>query len=140
MVKVGDVMRACRNYFPVSFTHGAWTIADGKLSPDGKVQPGDWIAISGSMRNDGVYLLNEDGSIPEAVDESFTGSVWLLAPSRAFLDLCKEIADYGQVHPASPVTSEQFGQYSVTHTLGGWEAAFGKKLTAFRRMYSEVLV
>ena len=138
MVNVGDVMRACRHFFPVSFTHGAWTVAGGRFTPADQVQPGDWIAVSGSMHNDGVFRLDDQGALPGARDESFTGSVWRLAPTQAFLDLCEEIAAYDQAHPASSVTSERFGQYSATHAPGGWEAVFAERLRPFRRMFPEV--
>ena len=140
MIQVGDVMRACRNFFPVSFTQGAWTLAEGRMAPAIDAQPGDWIAVSGSMRNNGVFQLNEEGRIPGATDESFYGSVWRLAPPADFLRLCEEIAAYDQAHPASTVTAERFGQYSATHAPGGWEAAFSTRLNGFRRMFPEVHV
>ena len=140
MIQVGDVMRACRNYFPASFTHGAWTITDGLLTPDLAVKPGGWIAVTGSERNDGVYQLDDSGGVPGATDESFTGSVWRLRPPRAFIALCEEIAAYDAAHPASTVASESFGEYSVSLSGGGWEAAFAARLAPWRRMFAEVIV
>ena len=140
MIQVGDVMRACRNYFPTGFTHGAWTLTDGLLSPGCGAKGGEWIAIAGSGRSDGVYQLNEDGSVPGAADESFTGTVYLLSPPRSFLALCEEIAAHDAAHPASSVTGEKFGQYSVTCAAGGWETAFAARLSPWRRMFAEVIV
>ncbi|MBR4082530.1 MAG: hypothetical protein IKK21_12165 [Clostridia bacterium] len=139
MIQVGDVMRACRNYFPTDSMHGAWTVTDGMLSPGCGAAAGEWIALRGSRRNDGVYQLNEDGSIPGASDESFSGMIYRLSPPRAFLALCEEIAAYDAARPASAVTAERFGQYSVSLS-GGWESAFAARLAPWRRMFAEVIV
>ena len=139
MIHVGDVMRACRNYFQTDAIHAAWTITDGILSPSCGAKAGEWIAVSGSRLNDGVYQLDADGAIPGAADECFSGMVYRLRPPRAFLSLCEEIAAYDASHPASAVTGEKFGAYSVSLS-GGWETAFQARLSPWRRMFAEVIV
>lgn len=144
MVTPGDVMRVCRNHFVRERREGAWRVSGGRLEPEGTAHAGDWIAIEGSRRNDGVYLTAEDGTLPDAADESWDGAVWLLAPPRAFLALCEEIRRYDEAHPASDLKSEQFGEYRYVTAAGasgapvGWQAVYAAALAPWRRMVAEV--
>lgn len=91
-ISVPDLMRETRNYFPAAALDASWSLVDGALSPADALQSGDWVAITGALRNSGVFHLGEGCTIPHATDESWTGRLWLLAPTADFLALAEEIA------------------------------------------------
>lgn len=139
---VSHIMREIRNYFPASFHDAAWTLSGGILSPKIDLPPEGWIAISGSLRNNGVHHLT-GGALPAAVDEAWTGRVWLLAPPQDFLDLCARIASWSDAHQDAGVIRESFGAYSRTCASAAgraitWQEAFSADLAPYRRMFSEV--
>lgn len=143
MVTPGDVMRACRNHFVRGYRLGMWRIEKGRISSE-DIRAGDWIAIEGSLHNDGVYCVAENGTLEGAVDEGWYGIVWQLAPPKAFLALCEEISQYEAAHPATDVRSERFGEYSYETAAGRggaplrWQAVYTAALTPWRRMLTEV--
>ena len=53
-----DVMREVRNVFPAARTEGTFVLSGGALSPDCALLPEDWVALCGSLRNDGIYQLD----------------------------------------------------------------------------------
>lgn len=136
-VTVADVMRRCNNYFPREAVEGEFRVSgDGVLSP---AVDAPYIAITGSLYHDGVYKAGE--AIP-APEETFTGRVWALAPTRGFLALCEDIAEFETKHAAGAPSSEAFGGYSVTYRAGmeTWQGAFAPMLAGYTRMFSEVVV
>lgn len=137
---IGSVMRHCRNYFETGVFDGDITISGGKLIapalPDGR-----YIAIKGSMSNDGVHLLGND----DLQDEVFNGRVWALTPPASFVALCAEIAEYDGKNPAGALQSETFGEYSYTRASGQngdstWKGAFASQLADYQHLTSEVMV
>lgn len=143
-VTVGDVMREVRNYFPHHRIDGDFAISRGVLTPGDLLAAGDWIAIGGSLRNSGVHQLEEGGRVPDARDEQWQGTVWLLSPPPAFLALCEEIAAWAQVHPACHKRRESFGAYSHEALVDdngvpmSWQTAFAAQLIPYRRMFTGV--
>ena len=136
-VTIADVMRRCNNYFPRESVEGEFHISgDGVLSP---AVDAPYIAITGSLYHDGVYKAGESLPLPE---ETFSGRVWALAPTRGFIVLCEDIAEFDAKHSAGAPVSESFGGYSVTRRAGTetWQGAFAPMLAGYTRMYSEVVV
>lgn len=143
-VTVADVMREVRNSFPASCMEDEWRIADGSLTPSDLLLPGDWIAIRGSMLNDGIWQLQDGACLPGARDETFRGEVWLLQPPAAFLALCGEIVDWAGRNSLDTAKSERFGDYSCTRATDrnglpvDWRDVFRARLIPYRRMFGEV--
>lgn len=144
MATPGDVMRVCRNHFVRAKETGAWRVSGGRLTPEGTAGAGEWIALEGSLHNDGVYLVAQDGTLPGAVDEGWNGTLWHLAPPKSFLALCEDIRRYDEAHPASGLKSEQFGAYGYVAASGTggapltWESVYAAALSPWRRMVTEV--
>lgn len=139
-----DLMRETKNYFPAAVTTGVFTLAEGVLTPGDALQPGAYIAVTGSLHNNGVHRVDESGLIPGAANETWQGRVWLLAPPSAFVALAQAIADWRSAQPAGGVVKEAFGAYSrsVAQSAGGaavtWQQAFAGDVRPWRRMYTEV--
>lgn len=140
-VTIGSVMRHCRNYFECGCYDGECVIANGALVTPA-LADGRYIAISGSVYNDGVYKLGTD----VLTEETFTGRVWLLSPPASFIALCDEIADYDAKNPAGAYLSETFGEYSYQRSANTqgvtstWQSAFAARLADYQLLRSEVMV
>ncbi len=148
-ISVGAVMRACNHYFEAERWPGDFTVSGGTLSgADGTplsamALPGQYVAILGTAGQDGVYQLTADGGVP-LDDQTFSGQVVRLAPPRAFLDLCADIAAYGEANPDTTVVAERFGAYSVSRAtrrngaVTTWREVFSSRLTPYRRMFPDI--
>ena len=149
-IELADVMAECRNHFQDATTpyiEGEFSIVDGVLTPNTGLTEGDYIAITGSRLNDGVYqpTVDADGfHVADAEDEAFTGRVWILHPPRKFIALVAEIAAYTTANAPSAVVSESFGNYSRSMAAGnngapiGWPIVFSDRLRPYRRMFKVV--
>lgn len=149
-IDIADVMAECRNHFQdadTPYIEGDFALVDGVLTPSDGLASGDYIAITGSHLNDGVYLptVDNDGfHLADAEDETFTGRVWILHPPRKFVALVAEISAYATANAPTVITSESFGGYSrsmATNSTGaviGWQSVFADRLRPFRRMYKVV--
>jgi hypothetical protein len=103
------------------------------------IKPNQYFRIAGSVLNNGVYRYDEELVLE---DETFKGSVWLMAVPKAVIELANDIEkwvnDYSNVN--SPYQSESFGGYSYSKasgTNGGaitWQDAFSKRLNMYRRI------
>lgn len=144
IISVPDLMRETRNFFPAAAMDASWTLHNGALTPADGLHPGDWMAVTGSLFNNGVFQLNGDCAIPSAVDESWTGVVWLLAPPADFLALAVEIDAWVRQQGNAVAVKESFGAYSrelATDSDGKpitWQAYFARQLQPWQRMYTEV--
>lgn len=150
-----ELCQFLKNWFEVNQVEGTITISGGTISvaPDGLMrtapepQQGQYIRIVGSIWNDGVVLYGSD----ELRDETFEGSVWLMAIPKAVLALAQDISDWREKYESldnpsmSPYNSESFGGYSyskggITATAGsgqglsGWQGAFYNRLTPWRKI------
>lgn len=126
-------------------------IDDGSLptSITDRMLEGQWYRIEGSYLNDGLHQHPDTG----LGDETFDGTISLLAIPRPLLRLAERIQDYidatteaSQKALRSPYQSESFDGYSYTLKdgsgadsasggLSGWQAEFAGQLNAFRKMY-----
>lgn len=151
MITIGDLMRHCRNYFVRSRIDSTFTIQSGTLSPLDGISA-QYVAVQGSSLNDGVYFCDANGMLSngdddlELANETFTGTVFLLAPPVRFVALAKEIGAYDAKTPVGAMQSESFGEYSYTKAGGRnggvmtWQEAFAVSLRPYMRMFPEVSV
>lgn len=143
MAIIDEICAEIRNYFTEDEDKhiGDFTIENGVLTPPLSLPETTLIRISGSRYNDGVHYSNE-----ALTDETYHGSVWVMSPPQAFLDLVEEIEAWqkkngGIDSPAlSPFQSESFGGYSYSKASGGsgstsvdWRAAYKTRLNIYRR-------
>ena len=126
---------------------GKFAIVDGAITPPFDI-PTDYIRIEGSHKNDGVHKV----SASDLVDEGeFQGSISIMSPPKAFLELADEIADWQKAYGAadssamSPYSSESFGGYSYSKSSSGtttegvanattWQGAFASRLNVWRKI------
>ena len=137
-----DLCQELKNWFQKEILHGTFTISDGEILSD-KVQAGQYIRICGSVFNDGVHQCGSH----EMTDETFEGSVWLMAIPQAVIDLSVKIDEwvnkYGGADSAalSPFQSESFGGYSYSKGSTGdggstatWRSVFASDLNRWRKI------
>jgi len=143
-VTIADVMAECRNHFQRDSNYGAYEISSGVITPTDGITIGAYIAITGSLLNDGVYLVGAGYTLAGTHDEAFDGIVWYLYPPARFVALCTEIAAFDTAHPPQLVTSESFGGYSrsmATNQNGaaaGWQAVYADSLRPYKRLIKTV--
>ena len=112
-----------------------WTITYGTMDVPGAL-PGQYVRIIGSVLNDGVYQYPLTG----LTDETFTGTVRLLAIPKTVLALVDEIQTWTVKNLPTAYTSESFGGYSRTVATGasgvpaGWQDVFKMRLAPYRKM------
>ena len=114
----------------------AITIKNGVLTPSFDIKKNQYYRIIGSTFNDGVHLFGDATDV--LTDETFDGSVWLMAVPKSFLDLVSEIEEYqAKYGKVTPYTSESFGGYSYSKsesTAASWQHAFSTRLNAWRKI------
>ena len=109
-----EVLDYLHNWFVKSKVDGEFTIEANVLTPcDALV--GQYIRIEGSIFNDGVYKYGVDSFVAE---ETFNGSVYLLAIPRDLERLVDEISDFVETYGYNDIQSESFGGYSYTKKSG----------------------
>lgn len=124
--------------------HGDFTISGGEFSEDLGLQVGQYYRVIGSVFNDGVHKYTGEPD-RELKDESFTGSVWLMAIPQEVVDLASDISDWAEKYADvsySPFTSESLAptsySYSVNTGAGNgsgatWQNIFSSRLTKWRK-------
>ena len=134
-----EVLDYLHNWFIKSRVDGEFTIEANVLTPcDALV--GQYIRIEGSIFNDGVYKYGVDSFVAE---ETFNGSVYLLAIPRDLERLVDEISDFVETYGYSDIQSESFGGYSYTRKSGengnsyGWVDEFRGRLKRWRKLPNE---
>ena len=134
-----EVLDYLHNWFVKSRIDGEFTIEANVLTPcDALV--GQYIRIEGSIFNDGVYKYGVDSFVAE---ETFNGSVYLLAIPRDLERLVDEIADFVETYGYSDLQSESFCGYSYTRKSGengnsyGWVDEFRGRLKRWRKLPNE---
>lgn len=112
-----------------------WTITDGTMEVPGALS-GQYVRIIGSVLNDGVYQYPMTG----LTDETFIGTVQLLAIPKAVLALVDEIQAWCKKNQPTAFTSESFGGYSCSRATdssgvpAGWQKVFELRLAPYRKM------
>lgn len=146
-----ELCQELRNWFNRDMDRwiGDFQIENGTLNDfSGKLKPGQYYRVIGSVFNDGVHKYG-DGDL---TDETFTGTVWAMAVPPAVIALSDEIDAWiskysGEDSVArSPFSSESFGGYSYSKSAGGqgsgsdgskggsWKAAFAYDLNRWRKI------
>ena len=112
-----------------------WTITDGTMEVPGALS-GQYVQIIGSVLNDGVYQYPLTG----LTDETFTGTVKLLAIKKAVLEMVPEIEAWCEKNQPTAYTSESFGGYSYSKATNAdgvaasWQDVFRARLAPYRKM------
>ena len=112
-----------------------WTITDGTMEVPGALS-GQYVRIIGSVLNDGVYQYPMTG----LTDETFTGTVRLLAIKKAVLEMVPEIEAWCKKNQPTAFTSESFGGYSYSKATNAdgvaasWQDVFRARLAPYRKM------
>lgn len=149
-----EICQELRNWFDRERIDGTFEIRCGCITPTGKTrwetipEFGMYVRIIGSWHNDGVRQIGDH----EMKNETFTGSVWLLAIPQPVLDLAEDIRAWKEKYESvesgamSPYTSESWGGYSYQKASGGssgsnsssgsssWKTAFKPRLNAWRKI------
>lgn len=136
-----ELCQELKNWFDVERRFGTFTVAEGHIAVDG-LQDGQYFRVIGSVFNDGVHL-----STDTLIDETFDGSVWLLAIPQAIVELDSEIENWIEKYKevtASPYQSESFEGYSYSKGSGGggsssasvptWKSVYADKLNRWRKL------
>ena len=135
-----QVLRHLNNWFLVEIHEGTFTVENGSITLP-FLQPNQYFRICGSVFNDGLHLY----PAVDLTDETFNGTVWVLAVPKAVVSLAEDIAAWQEKNGeavASPYQSESFGGYSYTKrsagigsgTLNGWQDAFRGRLNDWRKL------
>lgn len=112
-----------------------WAITGGTMNVPSALS-GQYVRIIGSVLNDGVYQYPLTG----LTDETFTGTVRLLAIPRTVLALVDEIQAWTDKNQPTAFTSESFGGYSYSKATSangvaaGWQDVFKAQLAPYRKM------
>lgn len=130
-----QLMKECNNFFPHSWATGAFQIDNGEISLH--MLDGQYYIIEGSVFNDGLHQYHYDA----LTDESFNGTVIMLAVPKAFVELANEIEEWvTKSGGVSAFQSESFGGYSYTRATGKnggqitWKDAFADRLMVWRKI------
>lgn len=143
---LNELCQELKNYFDKGQPkfYGIINIENGHITDEEileKIKPGQYFRIIGSIFNDGVYCFNEELLLE---DESFDGTIWLMAIPKDFLMLAQEIEDWQEEYGkavSGPYQSESFGGYSYSKASGKngggsytWQDAFATRLNLYRRI------
>ncbi len=135
-----QVLRHLNNWFLVEIHEGTFTVEKGSITLPFLLN-NQYFRIVGSVFNDGLYKY----PATDLTDETFTGTVWVLAVPKAVVVLAEDISTWQEKNGeavASPYQSESFGGYSYTKgnagsdsgTLNGWQGAFKAQLNDWRKL------
>lgn len=135
-----QVLRHLNNWFLVEIHEGTFTVEKGSITLP-FLLTNQYFRIVGSVFNDGLHKY----PAVDLTDETFTGTVWVLAVPKAVVALAEDIAAWQEKNGeavASPYQSESFGGYSYTKrsagsdsgTLNGWHDAFRGQLNDWRKL------
>lgn len=135
-----QVLRFLNNWFLVEIHEGTFTVENGSITLP-FLQTNQYFRICGSVFNDGLHQY----PATDLTNETFTGTVWVLAVPKAVVVLAEDISTWQEKNGeavASPYQSESFGGYSYTKrsagsdsgTLSGWQDAFRGRLNNWRKL------
>lgn len=135
-----QVLRHLNNWFLVEIHEGTFAVENGSITLP-FLPTNQYFRIVGSVFNDGLHKY----PAVDLTDETFTGTVWVLAVPKAVVALAEDIAAWQEKNGeavASPYQSESFGGYSYTKrssgsdsgTLNGWQDAFRGRLNDWRKL------
>lgn len=135
-----QVLRHLNNWFLVEIHEGTFTVEKGSITLP-FLLTNQYFRIVGSVFNDGLHQY----PATDLADETFAGTVWVLAVPKAVVVLAEDISTWQEKNGeavASPYQSESFGGYTYTKRSGngsagelnGWQDAFRGRLNDFRKL------
>lgn len=135
-----SVLAYLKNWFLLEIVEGQYIVKDGNLTVPFLAE-GQYFRVFGSIFNDGLHRYGD-----ELKDETFAGTIWVLAVPPAVVNLAEEIAAWqAENGKAAPFVSESFGGYSYTKAVNknsglpaGWREAFAAQLAPYRKMGNPV--
>jgi len=140
---------------------GDFVINDGEIALESDFIVGEWVAVSGSRLNDGLYKIVDKNDIAyprlyrlgngtddaALVDEPlFSGIVRGLSIDPALVALAGEIMEFNEKNKPTGNTSEKFGSYSYSRAVGangaavGWQETFAVRLRPYKQMLAKIRV
>ena len=136
---VAKILNAIHNYFICETHSGNFEITGGTLDTSFEIISHQFYKIEGSKMNDGIYERGVNDT--SLVNETFTGTVHLLAVPKEIRTLASEISAWVEKYGNSPYTSESFGGYSyskgtssATGSAAGWQDVFRSQLNTWRKV------
>lgn len=147
-----EICAELRNYFCMKGDKifGDFSVTNGAIVPSFNIQQGQYYRIVGSVFNDGVHKFGD--AEDQLIDESeFHGAIWLMRVPQDIIQLANDIKEwqdkYGGIDSTnmSPFSSESFGGYSYTKSIGSnndgngeqgdtWRSKFASRLSPYRRI------
>lgn len=107
---------------------------------------GQYIRLSGTILNDGVYKIASVAGTVITVEEDLLDEspaegyyLWGLAPPKAFLEVVDDIKTYITANGTSTgLKSETQGKRSVTYASDStWQGVYANALGSWRKVYSD---
>ena len=133
---LAKLLAELNNWFivPDGIHHDIFTVEGGALALP-FLQDGQYFRVIGSVFNDGLYQHPAD-----LIDETFEGTVWVLAVPKAVVELSDSIAAWQEQNGSNgPYTSESFDGYSYTKAITSkgkpltWHEAFASDMKEWRK-------
>ena len=138
------ILNYLNNYFYRFGEKGTYNITSNTIEVRGTYLEGQYIRLTGSILNDGVFkVINvEDNTITidGAVNEVFEGCIYSLAVPKEITELEKQINKYEEENQKGGYASESFGNYSYTKAqspnggLATWKDVFRNELKPYRKI------
>ena len=128
--------------------HKSFQILDGQIVDVESlgIQDGQYYRIIGSVFNDGVHKYTATKPDESLHDETFSGSLWLMAIPQEVIDLAADIEAWAEKYKDvsySPFASESLAptsySYSINTGAGSngsgatWQNIFSSRLTKWRK-------
>ena len=134
-------MLEINNFFVKDYECDNFTITSNKITGDfeSTYVAGQYIRLSGSILNDGVYKITNVTATELTLDATLqaeterTITVYGLVVPSSFITLANEIIAKGS---NEAVASESVSRYSVTYGEGGksWTSVYKKALDRWRKL------
>lgn len=139
-------MAYCRNHFVKASQKAELEFSNQLIKGvhTGIAKAGQYILIRNNYLNDELYKIervNEaEGGVIVAEnlqEERVTAMVYFLAIPQGFISVCKKVAELEKKHTGN-ITSEKFGDYSVSYDNTGTEKLMQSGLKAYMRMFNDI--
>lgn len=137
-------MDYCNNHFIRTAEFASITITETTIT--GSFKQGyvadQYIAIKGTILNDGIYKITEVAGDTLTLDATLTAEtsdtlIYGLAVPKTFLDIVTSISGSTSTEG---IASESLGDYSVNYVNGsGWQQTYKSQLMQYKKPYSDLL-
>jgi len=140
-----NMMKECNNYFYRWKETKVFKIENNVIEIKGIYLPGQYINITGSVMNDGIYkvetVVDNKITVIGLNDEVFEGIIYGLTIQKGFIKLSEKIEEYISKNTISNKSSEGFNNYSVSFTKDKngkplqWQEIFKSDLDIYRQAF-----